>query len=36
MSESLANEIMLAESGNMESFALAKKNDSEKQADSAR
>jgi small subunit ribosomal protein S7 len=36
MHESLANEIMLAADGNMESFAMNKKNDTEKQADSAR
>jgi small subunit ribosomal protein S7 len=36
MYESLANEIMLASQDNMESFALSKKNESEKQADSAR
>ncbi|MFH1501018.1 MAG: 30S ribosomal protein S7 [archaeon] len=34
--ETLANEIMLASDGNMESFAMSKKNESEKQADSAR
>ena len=36
MSESLANEIILAADGNMESYALGKKNESEKQADAAR
>ncbi len=36
MAESLANEIMLTAQGNMESFALTKKNEAEKQADSAR
>jgi small subunit ribosomal protein S7 len=36
MAESLAQEIMLTADGNMESFVLAKKNDVEKQADSAR
>jgi len=36
MSECLANEIMLASDGNMESYALSKKNESEKQADAAR
>ncbi|MBX4212522.1 30S ribosomal protein S7 [Candidatus Pacearchaeota archaeon] len=36
MSETLANEIMLAAQGNMESYAMNKKNESEKQADSAR
>jgi len=34
--ESLANEIMLAAEGKSESFAMGKKNESEKQADSAR
>lgn len=34
--ESLAQEIMLAAEGKMESFAMGKKNESEKQADSAR
>jgi small subunit ribosomal protein S7 len=34
--EALAKEIMLAADGNMESFAMKKKNESEKQADSAR
>lgn len=34
--EALANEIMLAAEGKMESFAMGKKNESEKQADSAR
>ncbi|MAE49467.1 30S ribosomal protein S7 [Candidatus Pacearchaeota archaeon] len=36
MVQALANEIMLAADGNMESFSLMKKNDAEKQADSAR
>lgn len=36
MSEALAKEIMLAADGNMESYALSKKNDAEKQADAAR
>lgn len=36
MAESLSREIILASEGNMESFAMAKKNDAEKQADSAR
>ena len=36
MAESLANEIMLASDGNMESYALMKKNEAEKQADAAR
>lgn len=36
MSETLADEIIKAAEGNMESFAMGKKNDSEKQADSAR
>jgi ribosomal protein S7 len=36
MAESLANEIMLASDSNMESYAMSKKNESEKQADSAR
>jgi small subunit ribosomal protein S7 len=36
MSESLANEIILAGDDNMESYALQKKNEAEKQADSAR
>ncbi len=36
MVESLAKEIILASEGNMESFAMSKKNDAEKQADSAR
>ncbi len=36
MSESLAEEIMKAAEGNMESYAMTKKNESEKQADSAR
>ena len=36
MAESLANEIILASEGNMESYAMQKKNESEKQADSAR
>ena len=34
--EALANEIILASQRNMESFAMGKKNESEKQADSAR
>lgn len=36
MSEALAREIILASEGNMESYALSKKNDAEKQADAAR
>ncbi|MBU0906653.1 MAG: 30S ribosomal protein S7 [Nanoarchaeota archaeon] len=36
MVQSLAEEIMKAASGNMESYAMSKKNESEKQADSAR
>ena len=36
MSEALANEIMLAADGNMESYAMSKKNEAEKSADSAR
>jgi len=36
MAESLANEIILSSEGNMESYAMGKKNESEKQADSAR
>jgi small subunit ribosomal protein S7 len=36
ITESLAEEIILASEGNGESFALRKKNESEKQADSAR
>lgn len=36
MAETLANEIMLAADGNMESYAMGKKNEAEKQADSAR
>ena len=36
MSESLANEIILASEENMESYAMKKKNESEKQADAAR
>lgn len=36
MSESLANEIILASEGNMESYAMQKKNEAEKQADAAR
>ncbi|HLC54061.1 MAG TPA: 30S ribosomal protein S7 [Candidatus Nanoarchaeia archaeon] len=36
MAESLAKEIILASESNMESFAMSKKNDAEKQADSAR
>ena len=34
--EALAQEILLASQGNMESFSMSKKNESEKQADSAR
>ena len=34
--EALAQEIILASEGNMDSFAMSKKNESEKQADSAR
>ena len=34
--KALADEILLAYEGNMESFAMGKKNESEKQADSAR
>jgi len=34
--ETLAQEIILASEGNMESYAVGKKSDSEKQADSAR
>jgi len=34
--EALANELILAAEGKMESFAMGKKNESEKQADSAR
>ncbi len=34
--QALADEIMMASDGNMESFAMKKKNESEKQADSAR
>ena len=36
MSESLANELIMAADGNMESYAMTKKNEAEKQADSAR
>ncbi len=36
MADSLANEIILASKGTMESFAASKKNEAEKQADSAR
>ncbi len=36
MAESLANEIILAADGNMESYAMSKKNEAEKQADAAR
>lgn len=36
MAEALANEIMLAAEGNMESYAMGKKNEAEKQADAAR
>ena len=36
MTETLANEIILASEGNMESYAMTKKNESEKQADAAR
>ena len=36
MADSLANEIILASEGNMESYARSKKNESEKQADAAR
>ncbi len=36
IAQGLAEEIMLAYDGNMDSFALKKKNESEKQADSAR
>lgn len=36
MAEALAKEIILASEGNMESFAMNKKNDAEKQADAAR
>jgi len=36
MSETLAKEIILASEGNLESYAMSKKNESEKQADSAR
>jgi len=36
MAESLANEIILASEGNMESYAMGKKNEAEKQADAAR
>jgi len=36
MAEALANEIINASQGNMESYSLGKKNEAEKQADSAR
>ncbi len=36
MCDSLANEIILASEGNMESYAATKKNEAEKQADAAR
>lgn len=36
MAEALAREVILASEGNMESFAMSKKNDAEKQADAAR
>lgn len=36
MAESLADEIIKASQGNMESYSVSKKNESEKQADSAR
>ena len=36
MAQSLAEEIMKAAEGNMESYSMSKKNESEKQADSAR
>jgi small subunit ribosomal protein S7 len=36
MAESLANELILASQGNMESYTMMKKNDAEKQADAAR
>ena len=36
MAENLANEILLAYDGNMEGYALQKKNEAEKQADAAR
>lgn len=36
MAETLAKEIILASEGNMESYAMNKKNEAEKQADSAR
>ena len=36
IAETLANEIVLASEGNMESYAMSKKNEAEKQADSAR
>ena len=36
MADTLANEIVLASRGSMESFAMSKKNEAEKQADSAR
>ncbi len=36
IAETLANEIVLASEGNMESYSISKKNEAEKQADSAR
>ena len=36
MADSLSNEIILASEGNMESYAMGKKNEAEKQADAAR
>ena len=36
MAETLANEIVLASEGNMDSYSMGKKNEAEKQADSAR
>jgi len=36
ITETLANEIILASEGNMESYSRNKKSDAEKQADSAR
>ena len=36
ITQALAEEIMMASEGNMESFAMKKKNEAEKQADSAR
>lgn len=36
IAETLANEIMLASRGSMESYSMSKKNEAEKQADSAR